>query len=286
MRGAALLLGLAALCALPATALAAFPYQAADPGDYTTWKLPPGAPRPNDLTGDRVWMYASTPSSPTSPLVADKRELNGVRGASVVDANGSAPQAWATTTGRPDVTIAVLDSGVMWNNLGKPLADIRLKTKLNAGELPLPSADRATSTDPLVPDCAALRAREGRRDLNGDGVYNILDYACDSRVDPAPAKGVGATLNGKPLLDPEDLIIAFSDGTDADHNGYVDDIAGWDFLDDDNDPFDDVQYGHGSGEVGDSSGEADNANAGGGNLGTCPNCMVLPLRVGTSFIAD
>jgi hypothetical protein len=288
MRGRLALLVVCAFAALPAAALASFPYEhhGSDPTDYRGFYLASGDPRPNDLTDARVWMYASTPSSPTSPLVADKRELNGVRGASVVDADGSAPQAWATTTGRPDVTIAVLDSGVMWNNLGKPLADIRLKTKLNAGELPLPQADRTASTDSLVPDCSALQAREGQRDLNGDGVYNILDYACDSRVDPNPAKGVGPVVNGVPLLDPEDLIIAFSNGDDADHNGYVDDIAGWDFLDNDNDPFDDVQYGHGSGEVGDSSGEADNANQGGGNLGTCPNCMVMPLRVGTSFVAD
>ena len=84
------------------------------------------------------------------------------------------------------------------------------------------------------------------------------------------------------MLTPEDLIIAFSDGTDSDGNGFVDDVAGWDFLDDDNDPFDDVQYGHGTGEARDSSSEADN----GGQLGSCPNCMVLPLRVGESFVAD
>ena len=283
MKGRIALLAIAGALALPSAAPGSFPYERQGaPGDYTSFRLPPTAPRPDDLSGDRVWMYASTPPSALSPLVADKRELSGVRGASVVDRDGSAPQAWSTTTGRPDVTIAVLDSGVMWNNLGKPLNDVRLKTRLSTGETPLPRADRATSTDALVPDCAPLRAREGRRDLNGDGVFNILDYACDSRVDPAPAGGVGPTVDGKPVLDPEDVLIAFSDGSDGDDNGYTDDIVGWDFLDDDNDPFDDVQYGHGSGEAGDSAGEAGN----GGNLGTCPNCMEIHLRVGTSFIAD
>ena len=43
-----------------------------------------------------------------------------------------------------------------------------------------------------------------------------------------------------------------------------------------------MQYGHGTGEARDSSGEADN----GGDIGSCPNCMVIPLRVGDSFIAD
>ncbi|MEA2272995.1 MAG: hypothetical protein QOI98_1703, partial [Solirubrobacteraceae bacterium] len=75
---------------------------------------------------------------------------------------------------------------------------------------------------------------------------------------------------------------AFSNNTDQDANGFVDDIVGWDFLDNDNDPYDDVQYGHGTGEARDSNAEADN----GGDLGTCPNCMVVPLRVGDSFVAD
>ena len=267
MRGHLALFAVVVVCAFPAAAFASFPYQASDPHDYTTYKLSPSAPRPNDLSGDRVWMYASTPPDHPSPLTLDKRELNGIRGASVVDQNGSAPQAWATTTGRPDVTIAVLDSGIQWNDVGKPMADVRLKIRLNKGELPLPQDGTTT--------CA-------KYDCNNDGVFNVEDYANDPRINLNDPRRVGPPG----MLTPQDLIIAFSDGTDADHNGYVDDIAGWDFLDNDNDPFDDVQYSHGSGEIGDSGGEADNANQGGGNLGTCPNCMVLPLRVGTSFIAD
>ena len=104
-------------------------------------------------------------------------------------------------------------------------------------------------------------------------MFDVDDYAADARVSDA---------NGNGLLDPQDLIRAFSDGVDGDANGYIDDIAGWNFLDDDNDPFDEVSYGHGTGEAEDSTAEADN----GGDLGTCPNCMVLPVRVGDSFIAD
>ena len=84
------------------------------------------------------------------------------------------------------------------------------------------------------------------------------------------------------MFEPQDLLIAFSDGTDADGNGYTDDIVGWDFVDDDNDPFDDVQYGHGTGEAEDSTAEANN----GGDVGACPNCMGIYLRVGDSFVAD
>ncbi len=82
---------------------------------------------------------------------------------------------------------------------------------------------------------------------------------------------------------PQDVLLAFTDENDDDGNGYEDDMVGWDFLDDDNDPYDDVQYGHGTGEANDSVAEAENGQ---GGAGTCPNCMAMHMRVGDSFIAD
>ena len=69
---------------------------------------------------------------------------------------------------------------------------------------------------------------------------------------------------------------------DDDHDGYVDDISGWDFLYGDNDPLDTVDYGHGTGEAKDSTAAAN----GTGDVGTCPGCLFIPVRVGDSFIAD
>ncbi len=238
-------------------ALAGFPYG----GDGPHWHTAPGQV-PSDLAGDgNDWKFAATAGSDNSIYAGNPVELNGVRGAHVADPDASVKTAWQTTTGRPDVTIAVLDSGIKWNDKGA-MTDLRDKVRLNRGELPKPEG------------CAVY-------DCNGDGVFNLEDYAHDSRVlhvvndDPRRAGPPG-------FMTPEDLTIAFSDGTDADHNGFVDDIAGWDFLDNDNDPFDDVQYGHGTGEAKDSSAEANN----GGQTGSCPNCTVLPLRVGDSFVAD
>jgi hypothetical protein len=264
---------------ITAPAQAAFPYKPqGDPSDYSTYKLPPGANQtPGDLDGKRLWMYSST-ADPAAPphILADKRELNGVRGAHVADATG-APQAWHVTTGRPDVTIAVLDSGIKWNDAGA-MNNVRNKTRLTRAETPVPNAQRTSALEPGV-DCSKYGAAAGKdeRDLNRDGVFNLMDYACDSRVSRDAARNVGPGQ-----FEPQDILLAFSDGTDADGNGYVDDIVGWDFLDNDNDPFDDVQYGHGTGEAQDSAGEADN----GGDLGTCPNCMEVHMRVGTSFVAD
>jgi Subtilase family len=292
--------------AVPA-ARADFPYMpksGGDPHNPLTWKLPPGEV-PSNFSND--WKLAATPeqSLQSDTLVNPKSdELCGVRGSSVVDDNPTFPAgtgscipsgspvrtAFEVTLGRPEVLIAVLDSGIEWNNPGAMVA-LRDKVHLNQGELPAPRHDLATSLVSGL-DCSKFTNAtggdynpRGNYDIDGLAVFNVLDYACDSRVaavvnGPSPRH---ALRHGPPgVLTPEDLILAFTDGIDHDHNGYANDIAGWNFLDDNNDPFDDVQYGHGTGEAQDSNGEANTT----GGLGTCPDCMVMPLRVGESFIAD
>ena len=264
---------------LAAPALGSFPYthSGGDPTDFKDLHTDPGQV-PSDLGGDD-WKYAATPEAgyPGDPNNID---LGGVRGAHIVDSSTVPATAWETTTGRPDVQIAVLDSGIEWNNQGA-MNNERFKVWLNKGELPTPNTglnDGGSTTESLLgTDCAGYTA--GNYDANGDGVFDLRDYACDDRIDLSDSRRSGPTG----MLTPEDLIIAFSNGDDADGNGFVDDIAGWDFLDNDNDPFDDVQYGHGTGEVQDSTAEADNGQ---GDAGSCPNCVVMPLRVGDSFIAD
>ncbi|HEV3127343.1 MAG TPA: hypothetical protein VGY32_00090 [Solirubrobacteraceae bacterium] len=312
---------LATACALsvPAAAWGDFPYTG--PGgklsDPTTWKLPPGVAPSN--FGDN-WKFAATPeNSPQSQATVNGKadELCGIRGMSIVDANASFPAgtsscvapgspvntAFEQTVGRSDVLISELDSGIEWNNAGAMVA-VRKKYWINPGELPAPRVDLPQTFDPSTGvNCAAHAGAVGSGgdydkqggkpgpggsipyDVLGQGVFNVLDYACDSRV-AAVVTGPGGRhdlRHGPPgMLIPEDLILAFSDGTDHDGNGYANDIAGWNFVDNNNDPYDDVQYGHGTGEVQDSAGEA-NTNS---TLGTCPNCMITELRVGESFIAD
>jgi len=204
---------------------------------------------PNDFGSDNWKLTSETTGEPAIDERA--QELYGVKGASV-------DLAWQTTTGRPDVLIAVLDSGIRWQDA---LTDLASKFFLNRGELPAPEGGETY-------------------DRNGDGVFNVDDYLAgagfeqDSRVSDA---------NGNGIIDPEDLIFLFSDGSDDDGNGYIDDISGWDFFEDDNDPLDEVRYGHGTGESGDSGAEADNGQ---GGVGTCPNCMLLEVRVGDSFVAE
>jgi hypothetical protein len=253
-------------------------------------------------------------------------ELCGVTGMSLVDPHATFPSgtgsciaagspvktAFEVSLGRPDVSIGELDSGILWNSAGDML-QLRKKILINAGELPAPRADLTKTFDPSTGvDCEAAHAGTGGDynahgampggepggsgpipyDATGQGVFNTLSYACDSRVAHVVQTyprctnppTTSACRNGpEGLLTPEDLIIAFSDGVDHDGNGYASDIAGWNYVDNNNDPFDDVQYGHGTGESADSTAEANNSA---GEVGTCPNCMVLPLRVGESFVAD
>lgn len=228
LRRLAFLSGLSVvLVSAPPPASAEYPYPkcvapaCSDPSDYASYLfLAPGV-KPNDYTGGNVWKYE--PGT----------------GMNIV-------AAWQRTTGRPDVFVAVLDSGFRWG-----ARSLARSTALNLGELPLPSG------------CAAY-------DCNGDGVVNVDDYAAV------------ADSNGNGFVDGQDMIRAFSNGIDEDGNGFKDDIAGWDFFQDDNDAFDDVDYGHGTGEAGDQTEEA---NDGGGFPGVAPSAMHMPLRVADSFVA-
>src|SRR5436190_7674420 len=259
-RPLALAAGLTLFCALAARAELPYP---ADPNRCDSSGMPLGCiPLPNEMSGGagscngEKWKYASTNFCTTDPAVnASANELNGVSGMSI-------EIAWRLETGRPDVLIAVHDSGILWND-ARDMGQLRRKLHLNAGELPAPNP---------VGGCHPPVGGDPR-DCNGDGVFNVPDYDGDPAVSDA---------NGNGITDPEDLIILFSNGVDDDGNGYVDDISGYDFFEFDNDPFDEVQYGHGTGEAEDSTAEANN----GGDLGACPNCMVMPVRVGDSFVAD
>ena len=175
----------------------------------------------------------------------------------------SADRAWKHTPGDPSVRIAIIDTGIEWDK-----RELRLRVALNTGELPKPrKADNS--------DCAAY-------DCNSDGAFNVDDYANDARVPKA-----GGHDDADTILDGSDLIAAFSGDGDGDGNGYPDDIAGWDFFDDDNDPYDASSYssgeGHGSGQADEAAREG---NDGSGDLGVCPRCQIVPLRDWDSFVPD
>src|SRR3989475_11233151 len=140
------------------SARAEFPFHA-DANRCDSSGNPPGCiPLPNEMSGcnGEMWKFASTSVCTTDPTVLNSpNELFGVSGMSV-------ETAWRLETGRPDVVIAVLDSGIKWNDTGA-MSQLRKKFHLNAGELPPPAP---------IGGCNAPMGGDPR-DCNGDGVFNI-----------------------------------------------------------------------------------------------------------------
>src|SRR5437667_2704027 len=177
----------------------------------------------------------------------------------------SADLAWKLSIGDQGVGVAICDTGIRWDR-----EELRRRVRLNTGELPVP--------------CGVTAGQKGRPlaeyDCDGDGIFTPDDYA--GIVPP------NAGAHGDPSkLDAEDLIAFFSNGDDADGNGYVDDIAGWDFFDDDNNPFDASSYSsannHGSARAEDAAEEGNDAADG---IGVCPKCQIVPMRVWDTFVVD
>lgn len=156
-----------------------------------------------------------------------------------------APAVWRQySTGDPSVVIAYVEAGINW--FAPDARDLVNQVYLNAGELPAPT----TPVD--------------------DGVLNVKDYS-DTK---------DANRNG--YVDPEDLIVRFSNGRDDDRNGYVDDISGWDAYDDQPDPAtNDGAYLHSDRQMDRVAGEADNGIA---RVGTCPSCRLLPVKGGAEAL--
>jgi Ca2+-binding RTX toxin-like protein len=241
----------------------------------------PAAPPSTNLYDERFDLFGF-PSARTPAALY----LEGPHALSPMVSGFNAAGAWKLTRGLPSVAVAYLDTGIKWDREG-----LRTQVHLNQGELPAPLHDRATasSDSAAFPDCLGLTGTGmGGYDVNGDGAFNVLDYVCDSRVDPlAGPHGAGGASATAGRIDAEDLIAAFSDGTDADGNGFVDDVAGWDFFDDDNDPYDASSYfaaaNHGSGRAAEV---AERGNDGEGAIGVCPRCQLIPIRTWDTFVSD
>ena len=178
-----------------------------------------------------------------------------------------ADRAWLLSAGRPDVILGLTDCGANWDQ-----PDLVNQYYLNAGEL-----DREGAR-PCVPETFA----GDPLDVDGSGTFDMADYAAYAVECAFDLDGEG---NENGLIDPQDLILnpIYSDGVDDDENGYIDDISGWDFMWNDNDPEDETDFGHGDDEA---RWAAADGNNGIGRIGACPRCTMLMNRVGDSFLAD
>ena len=260
--------------------------------DHTSAVTPPVRPSNWD-NGGGSWKLTSARTG-NSTLDDNPQELCGVQGSSV-------DQAWQVSTGRPSTVIAVTDSGIEWCDPG--LVD---KIALNRGALPEPENSRGLTKDRLERSGTTFADRDPY-DLDNSGLLNAAQYASDPRV-MAVAQAYGglfcATAGGSYPPQPGtvtamDLVRTFGTPTmpvagggsvanpyyygRQSPAGFTEAIAGWNFVDGNNNPYDSVHYDHGTGEAQDSTGAANTISD---EVGACPNCMILPIRVGDSFVTS
>ncbi len=142
-----------------------------------------------------------------------------------VNAFGSqAGEAWARDiVGSTSSIVGVVDTGIDYRHV-----DLYLNIWLNQKEIP-----------------TALRS--ALADVDRDGLITFRDL--NNSANAAHVSDINA--NGR--IDAGDLLndSRWENGADEDRNGYTDDLVGWDFFSNDNDPFDDNGHGtHVAGTIG------------------------------------
>ena len=267
---------------LTAPASAAYPQDPPNDPGYASAESDPTCAQ-NYVGSEQYYFYSFIPR-----CALNAKDASGAAGMSI-------DKAWAKySIGDPHTVIAYVEGGINWHHGAGDDAELADKVYLNWRELPVPCTG--------APCTLRGGHSETDYDVNHDGVFNAADYGHDPRVTDS---------NGNGVIDPEDIIAAFScydraanslgrltvpdksspigydcsngaQNVDNDGNGYPHDISGWDFYDHQNDPATyDSQYHHSDNQMRQAAAQTNNANEG---AGICPKCLILPVKAGAEAL--
>jgi subtilisin family serine protease len=181
----------------------------------------------------------STDTFPNDPLFPQMYDLHNTgQNGGTPNADISAPEAWDISTGSRNIVVGVIDTGITYDH-----PDLYQNVWINDAEIP---ASRLAN---LV-------------DTNGDGVIDFVDL--NNPVNQGPFKITD--VNGDGVIDASDILAPMqkdSGGNDTGMGGWadgisedgdtahVDDLVGWNFVSNTNNPLDDFGHGtHVSGTIG------------------------------------
>lgn len=203
----------------------------------------------------------------TGSIISGQYDQWNLRRIGFTPADTDAQSAWNTSTGSASTIVAVIDSGI---NLTHP--DI---VNYNSGATPVWGDNNLWVNQAEIP--VGIKASI---DANSDSTITpkeIIDYFVTNNYD----------VDSNSTIDYRDILATGSvlrDGVDNGSNGYVDDILGFNFADNTNNPSEvngAVSAGHGthvSGIIG-AVVTNNNSRVNPGLAGVCWSCQIMPLKV-------
>jgi hypothetical protein len=192
----------AATTAPPAPETTAPPLQPGVTAPTSTPATTPPLPQPGVLT-------PATTAPPATPPAGSATTANPATPAGLtVDGPGGLDltDAWKLSTGSPQVVVAYVEGGVNWHT-SDAATQLANSVYVNWRELPIPCEGPTVVTATMevggrTEPCRPLAGNQASDyDLDGSGVINAAQWAHDPRVHDS---------NGNGVIDPEDLIAAFS----------------------------------------------------------------------------
>lgn len=182
-----------------------------------------------ELSNEATVIFAEPNQTISIQAISNDPKINNLWG--MQGGYGSkATTAWDQNyIGSSKIVTGIIDSGIDYTH-----QDLYLNIWLNQGEI------------------RSLSFFSSLQDIDKDGLITFRDLNSSINLTNPSANLKDWNTNG--YIDAGDLLnnqSGWEDGKDNDKNGYIDDLIGWDFVNKDNDPYDDNGHGtHVAGTIG------------------------------------